>query len=1079
MEKVNKKKQSKKISSSDYSESSVFSTVFNNNKAIMLLIDPQNNQQIIDVNETAIKFYGYTREEFLSLNMGQINTISEEERHMKMKEAIKKPHSYFHFIHKTSTGSTKDVEIQASPIVYKKKKVMFIIVHDITDHQRTEKELNESRDEYRNLGTFLQLVTDNIPDLLWAKDLEGGYTFANEAICTKLLRVKKQEEVLGKTDLYFAEKERSKHPLNPNWHTFGEVCVDSDAIVLETNRIGRFEEYGNVEGDFLFLDVIKVPMRDESGNVIGTIGSARDITEQIAIESKLKESEERLGLALAGSGLGIWDEWVQTGELHVDERWAEIIGYTLEELFPISVDTWRCHTHPDDLKESERKLQKCFNKEIETYECELRMKHKDGTWIWIMDRGKVFEWDENGKPVRISGTHLDITERKQAEFRIAESEKRYRSFFEGSPLSLWEQDETDVIIYLDEQIKSRKMDIKSLLDAYPDIVKKCVDLVKIIDVNPATLKLYNAHSKEDLLWSLSRVFTEESYITFKNELIYIYNKESIPTRESTNKLLDGRVINVLVESALLSENRYIKIVTNITEQKAIELKLVESEERLGLALAGSGLGIWDVCVRTGELHVDERWAEIIGYKLEEILPDSTKFWRENCHPDDLIQGDLIQEKYLRKEIEIFKCDIRMKHKNGNWIWIQTQGKIFEWAEDGEPLRMSGTHLDITDRKQAEFKIAESENKFRSYFESSPLSLWEQDYSQLILYLKKIRVNVDTDIKEYLDSNPEIVKKCSKMIRTINVNNATVVLYEANEKENLLVDYEVTDNPESFEVFKKRIISIYRNEVAFEIETEHMTFKGKKIKIRIESILLNNYKVLTTITDITELKNKETELENLLAQSKSDSETKEILLREINHRVKNNLSSFIGMLYAEKKQSENDRDIVQMEHIDSLINRIKGISIAHEMLSRSQWAAISVFKLTEKILHSLNHLIPKDRVISIKLIPSDIFLDADQSHSIAIIINELFSNTIKHAIRPGEKIKVKIGIQEKNGTIIFIYNDSGPGYPEELLNSEFKNVGMYLIKNIVEQSLRGVMRIFNRGGAVVEIEFPGGSTLEEL
>ena len=111
-------------------EDSVFQTVFNNNQTIMLLVDPDNNQRIIDANEAALKFYGYTREQFLELNMGNITIISEEEQHTKMKETTKRPHSHFHFVHTTSSGLKKDVEIHASPIVYNNKNAMFIIVHD-------------------------------------------------------------------------------------------------------------------------------------------------------------------------------------------------------------------------------------------------------------------------------------------------------------------------------------------------------------------------------------------------------------------------------------------------------------------------------------------------------------------------------------------------------------------------------------------------------------------------------------------------------------------------------------------------------------------------------------------------------------------------------------------------------------------------------------------------------------------------------------------------------------------------------------------------------------------------------------
>ena len=242
-------------------------------------------------------------------------------------------------------------------------------------------------------------------------------------------------------------------------------------------------------------------------------------------------------------------------------------------------------------------------------------------------------------------------------------------------------------------------------------------------------------------------------------------------------------------------------------------------------------------------------------------------------------------------------------------------------------------------------------------------------------------------------------------------------------------------------------------------------------------------IVGSARDVTEQKRIEKRLEDLLQQTeadaKADVETKEILLREINHRVKNNLSSFIGMLYAEKKQSRRNLNEAQMEHVDSLINRVKGISIAHELLSRSRWAPISLFTLSEKIVHSLNHLIPVDRFIKTKITPSAVSLDTDQTHSMAVVINELFSNCIKHAAGAGEETEVSIEIKEKKGKITYIYSDNGPGFPEEVLNSESYNVGLYLVKNIVRQNLMGTVKIENKDGARVIIQFPGGVKFEEL
>jgi len=132
-------------------------------------------------------------------------------------------------------------------------------------------------------------------------------------------------------------------------------------------------------------------------------------------EKALRESEQRLALAVTGTGLGLWDWMVQTGETVFNERWAEIVGYTIEELAPVSIDTWIKLTHPDDLEKSNELLTKYFAGKTDHYICEARMKHKNGSWVWVLDRGKTFEWDEDGKPARMAGTRLDITERKRTE----------------------------------------------------------------------------------------------------------------------------------------------------------------------------------------------------------------------------------------------------------------------------------------------------------------------------------------------------------------------------------------------------------------------------------------------------------------------------------------------------------------------------------------------------------------------------------------------------------------------------------------------------------------------------------------
>lgn len=123
-------------------------------------------------------------------------------------------------------------------------------------------------------------------------------------------------------------------------------------------------------------------------------------------------------LVIQGTRIGVWDWNIQSGETYFDERWAEIIGYTIEEIQPISINTWIRFAHPDDLQESNRLLNEHFEGKSEYYDFQSRMKHKDGHWVWVHDRGKVFVWDEDGKPVRMCGSHIEITEQKELEINL-------------------------------------------------------------------------------------------------------------------------------------------------------------------------------------------------------------------------------------------------------------------------------------------------------------------------------------------------------------------------------------------------------------------------------------------------------------------------------------------------------------------------------------------------------------------------------------------------------------------------------------------------------------------------------------
>jgi PAS domain S-box-containing protein len=186
---------------------------------------------------------------------------------------------------------------------------------------------------------------------------------------------------------------------------------------------------GGVNLGILCIEHVGQPRRWQQDEVV----FACQLADQIALtflnrqrrqyEETLRIERQRLASIIEGTHVGTWEWNVQTGETVFNERWAQIVGFTLSELEPINIQTWIRLAHPDDLKESESKLHKHFAGELECYNCECRMKHKDGSWVWIHNRGKVMEWTPDGKPLRMFGTHSDITDRKQSEDNLRKAMK--------------------------------------------------------------------------------------------------------------------------------------------------------------------------------------------------------------------------------------------------------------------------------------------------------------------------------------------------------------------------------------------------------------------------------------------------------------------------------------------------------------------------------------------------------------------------------------------------------------------------------------------------------------------------------
>jgi PAS domain S-box-containing protein len=150
--------------------------------------------------------------------------------------------------------------------------------------------------------------------------------------------------------------------------------------------------------------------------------------------SALREREERLSLVIEGNNDGIWDWNLRTDEIYFSPHWKAMLGYQVEELTDC-FESWERLLHPDDLEQARMQLQSYLDGQSQIYQLEHRLRHKDGSYRWILARGIALR-DAEGKPYRMAGSHTDITERRQAEEAIRQSEKRFGQAFYGSPVPI-------------------------------------------------------------------------------------------------------------------------------------------------------------------------------------------------------------------------------------------------------------------------------------------------------------------------------------------------------------------------------------------------------------------------------------------------------------------------------------------------------------------------------------------------------------------------------------------------------------------------------------------------------------------
>ena len=373
---------------------------------------------------------------------------------------------------------------------------------------------------------------------------------------------------------------------------------------------------------------------------------------------------DRLMMMLEATQAGTWEWNVQTGEPHFNERWAEIIGYTLDQLQPIDIQTWLKFVHPDDGVESDKRLTEHFDGKRGFYECEARMRHKDGRWVWVRDYGKLVSRTEDGAPEWVVGTHIDISGLKE----LSERFEAFAALLPG-------------VVYQYEQHPDGR-------SCFPFASR---GLRHIYGVEPETVKedasaVFEAIHPDDL----KRVAdTIEASAKQGNDWVCEY-------RVVLSGITRWVLGHARPQSGIDGSTLWYGMIIDITPRKTLELELEKSQANLKLAQRIARTGHWEANLQTGALYWSDMVYDILGYKRGEIEP-SVSFFRRQVPEDDL---DAIKESEKRaQQTGVHDVQHRMRTRDGDLIWVH---ELAELQADG--VTFIGTVRDITEQKALELKL---------------------------------------------------------------------------------------------------------------------------------------------------------------------------------------------------------------------------------------------------------------------------------------------------------------------------------------------------------------------------------------
>jgi len=392
----------------------------------LLSIEAADSGRILDVNEAACRSYGYRREELLKLRITDLNTVDAgPAAAARIARMIAGEGLVFEFVHRRKSGAEFPVEVNASLVELDGRVCMLAFGRDITAHKRAEATLSLKENRFR-------AITEVSPVPMALNDDRGNLTFLNPAFTQTFGYDLRDIPTLAAwwpkaypdptyrqwaSGTWLVELERSRRtgtPFTPM--EFSLTCKNGKIKTVLANAAPSSTPYETEHLVVLY-----------------------DITDRKEAEAALRESEARWRFAMDGLGDGMWDWRIDTGMVFCSKRWKSMLGYAEDELSNM-VKEWEQLVHPDDLPRALDSAADHFRGQSEHHVVEQRMRCKDGSWKWILARGRVIEWSAPGKPKRMIGTYTDIDLEKRREETQQALVRRLDLVMRVSNLGVWEFD---------------------------------------------------------------------------------------------------------------------------------------------------------------------------------------------------------------------------------------------------------------------------------------------------------------------------------------------------------------------------------------------------------------------------------------------------------------------------------------------------------------------------------------------------------------------------------------------------------------------------------------------------------------